>query len=331
MMKFFYLSPKEQTIARKPGNARFARRASVQESFYQLDRLFTPLNEVMSGKIVLITGANSGIGKETSVGLANMGATLVLVCREREKGESIKRFISDLGRSKPELIVADLTLQKEVKRAASEFLSSHDKLHVLINNAGRTYSSYAETEDGVERTMAVNYFAPFILTNLLLDALKSSAPSRIVNVASSAHYGGHVDPDKINGDGGVGPGGLGAYSRSKLALVLFTYELARRLRGTGVTANCLHPGVVRTNFWSHTGLFGPVTRLGSAFMISARKGAETPVYLASSPEVEGVTGKYFENKKTKESSTDSHSVELAARLWEQSEKMTGLSTVMAQA
>jgi NAD(P)-dependent dehydrogenase (short-subunit alcohol dehydrogenase family) len=284
----------------------------------------------MEGKVALITGGNSGIGKASAVALANMGADLVLLCRNQEKAEAARANITSSSGRSADIIIADLLLQKEVRRAASEFLSSRSRLDVLLNNAGSVFRSYLETEDGIERTMALNYFSPFLLTNLLLDALRSSAPSRIVNISSVGHYGATLDFENINGKRKMGIGGLGAYGRSKLALNLFTYELARRLRGSGVTANCLHPGAVRTNIWFQTGVFSPLTRVASLFMLSPEEGAKTSVYLASSPEVEGVTGKYFEKCKPKRSSPESYDEAVAARLWDLSERMTGLAPARAE-
>jgi len=279
----------------------------------------------MKGKVVLLTGGNSGLGKATALSLAKMGAAVTIVCRDQARGDGARREIAEgSGNPSVSLIVADLLLMEEVRRTASEFRGSNQGLEVLINNAGSNFTSYAETEDGLERTMALNYFAPFLLTNLLLDMLEGSAPSRIVNVSSSAHYGGRLDLEDINGGGQMGIGGLGAYGRSKLALVLFTYELARRLKGKGVSANCLHPGAVRTHIWAHAGVFSPLARLASLFMSSPEKGATTQVYLASSPDVEGVTGEYFEKSKPKRSSRASYDEELARRLWELSLKTTGI-------
>jgi len=278
----------------------------------------------MEGKVVLITGGNSGIGKAAAASLAKMGADLTLLCRNREKAEKARAEIASSSGRSVDLIIADMLLQREVRRAASEFLSTRSRLDVLLNNAGSDFPSYEETEDGIERTMALNYFSQFLLTNLLISTLRKSAPSRVVNVSSSGHYGASLDFENINGKGKMGPGGLGAYGRSKIALILFTYELARRLQGSSVTANCLHPGAVRTNIWSHAGLFSPLTRLAALFMLSPDEGAKTSVYLASSPEVEGVTGKYFEKCKPKRSSEQSYDEVAAARLWELSERMTDL-------
>jgi NAD(P)-dependent dehydrogenase (short-subunit alcohol dehydrogenase family) len=284
------------------------------------------LEQAMKGKVVLITGANSGIGKETAQGLAKMGASLVLVCRDREKGEAVKEEIARAtGNASIELFLADLLPQREVRRVAAEIKATHPRLDVLVNNAGASFTDYAETEDGIERTMAINYFTPFLLTNLLLETLKNSAPSRVVNVTSSEHYDAHLDLDNVNRDSRMGTVGSGAYARSKLAVVLFTYELARRLLRSGVTANCLHPGAVRTNIWRHAGALTPLFRFMSVFMLSAGKGAQTSIYLASSPEVEGASGKYFDKKLPKRSSETSYDEAIARRLWELSERMTGLA------
>lgn len=279
----------------------------------------------MSGKTVIVTGANSGIGRAASMGLAKLGADLVMVCRNREKGESARAEIARAsGNSSVELVACDLSIMSNIRRLASDFEGSHSRLNVLVNNAGSVFQGYAETPDSFERTMAINYFSPFLLTNLLLPLLKASAPSRVVNVASGSHFRGRIGLDNVNGKGSAGGFGLEAYGRSKLALVLFTYELSRRLAGTDVTANCLHPGAVRTNIWGHSGFVSPLVKLASLFMRSPEKGAETVVYLASSPEVDGVTGKYFFDLKPRRSSEASYDESLAAGLWNLSERMTGL-------
>jgi len=290
----------------------------------------SPLTPPMDGKVVLITGGNSGIGKATALSLAKIGADLVLLCRNREKAEAAAADIASASGKRVEIIIADMLVQEEVRRAASEFLSSHSRLDVLLNNAGSNFTSYEETVDGIERTMALNYFSPFLFTNLLLQTITMSAPARIVNVSSAGHYGAKLDLQNINGRGKMGPGGLGAYGRSKLSLILFTYELARRLEGKGVTVNSLHPGAVRTNIWSHAGLFSPLTIAASRFMLSPEEGARTSVYLASSPEVEGVTGKYFVKCRPKRSSEESYDEVVAAGLWDLSQSMTGLVAPTAQ-
>ena len=279
----------------------------------------------LNGKTVLVTGATSGIGKATAMGLAKLGASLVLVCRNKDKSlQAINEIIEKTGNNSIELILANLLLQQEVRKAASEFLSNHSRLDVLINNAGSNFSHYGETRDGIERTMALNYFSPFLLTNLLLSTLEKSDQSRIVNVASVGHFGGHLDLRNVTRDRRMGIQGFSAYQRSKLALVLFTYELARHLDGKSVTSNCLHPGTVRTNIWAHAGAASPLTRFASLFMKSAEQGARTTIYLASSPEVEGVTGKYFDDCKPKSSSRESYDESIASELWNQSLKVTGL-------
>ncbi len=263
--------------------------------------------ENLSGKEILLTGANSGIGKETALGLAKMNASIVIVCRNENAGRAtVKEIAKESGNNAIELISADLLLQEQVRRVVKEFRATHSRLDVLINNAGTNFPSYAETVDGVERTMAVNYFAPFLLTNLLLDTLEKSGPSRIVNVASVGHFGAKLDLNNLTNDRRMGTGGIGAYGRSKLALVLFTNELARRLEGKPVTANSLHPGAVRTNIWGHAGALTPIVRFFSLFMRSPKKGAQTSIYLASSPEVQGISGKYFEDCKEKKSSEESY-------------------------
>jgi len=280
----------------------------------------------MSGKVVMVTGANSGIGKATAKAMARMGACVVMVCRNREKGERTRDEVSKAtGNTAVELMVCDLSIMGNVRRLAEEFRSRHRALHVLVNNAGSVFQGYAETADSFERTMAVDYFSPFLLTNLLIPALKEGAPSRVVNVASVSHFGGKLDLNDINGKHSSGGFGMAAYGRAKLALVLFTYELSRKLAGTGTTSNCMHPGAVRTNIWGHSGFVSPLVRFVSLFMRSPEKGAETVVYLASSPEVEGVSGKYFFDMQPRHSSKASYDEALAQGLWRMSERMTGIS------
>ena len=272
---------------------------------------------MLEGKTCLVTGASSGMGKETALALAKMGATVVLVCRNRSKGEATTREISkNSGNESVELLLCDLSSLAEVRGLASEVRNRYGNLHVLVNNAG-VFRFSGKTPDGFEPTFEVNYLAPFLLTNLLLELIKSSAPSRIVNVSSVAHFSGHIDLDAIKRK--ETPSGWGAYATSKLALVMFTYELARRLQGTGVTANSLHPGGVATNIWRVP------PGLMRLFMRSAKEGAKTAVYLASSPEVGNVSGKYFENEFAKKSSAESYDEDMARRLWDTSSELVGLS------
>ena len=280
----------------------------------------------MDGKVCLITGATSGIGKATAVGLANMGASVVMVGRDRGRGEAALAEIKERSpNASVDLLLADLSSQEDIRRLAGEFKEAYPRLDVLINNAGVIRSKRVTTADGIEMTFAVNHLAYFLLTNLLLDALKASAPSRIVNVASGEQRNGSIDFDDLQGEKGYK--GAKAYSQSKLATVLFTYELARRLEGTGVSANCLHPGVVGTNLGSGvSGVFGFTVRALTPLMKSPEKGAETSVYLASSPEVEGLSGRYFVKKAEVRSSDLSYDERLARRLWEVSADLTDLPT-----
>ena len=278
----------------------------------------------MQGKTVLITGANQGIGKASAIALGQMGAKLVLVCRNAEKARAAIADIESAGAKGVELLVGDLGSQADVRRIAAEFKAKHEKLHVLLNNAGLLVTSRRTTVDGIEETFAVNHLGPFLLTNLLLDVLKSSAPSRIVNVASEAHRSAKMSWDDLQ-FAKRGYSQIGAYGQSKLCNILFTKELAHRLEGSNVTANSLHPGVIRSGF-GHTygGFVSVLIKVARPFLITTEKGARTQVYLSSSPVIEGVTGKYFD--KCKERSTNKAADEEGApkRLWDISEEMTGL-------
>jgi len=279
----------------------------------------------MKDKIVIITGANSGIGKAASLALANMGASVVMVARNKERGEAAKaEIIRESGNSAVDLLLADLSSLESVRQLANEFQKKYPKLHVLINNAGLFNQGRHVTTDGYENTFATNYLAAFLLTNLQLDLLKTSAPSRIINVSSVGHYNGHINFDDLNLERDYG--GWKAYGQSKLALVLFTHELAKKLQGTGVTVNAVHPGTVATNIWTRP--FGPagfITALPKLFMASPEKGAETIVYLASSPDAQSLSGEYLEKSKVKKSSEESYDEEIAQRLWDVSAKLTRLS------
>ncbi len=278
----------------------------------------------MTGKICLVTGANSGIGKITALELARMGATVVMVSRDRGRGETTKvEIAAATGSQKLDLMIADLAIQQSVRQLADQFKVKYQQLHVLVNNAGLSQTKRNLTQDGLERTFAVNHLAYFLLTNLLLDLLKASAPSRIINVSSQAQSSGHIAFDDLQGEKKYSE--FRSYSQSKLANVLFTYELARRLEGTGVTANCLHPGAVKTNFASESsGFFGIMLRLARPFEITPEKGAETSVYLAASPEVANVNGKYFIKKKPAQSSKESYDPVVSQKLWEKSARLTGI-------
>jgi NAD(P)-dependent dehydrogenase (short-subunit alcohol dehydrogenase family) len=281
------------------------------------------VNISMQGKICMVTGANSGIGKATALGLAQMGATVVMVCRDRTKGEAVQNEIkTKSGNDAVDLLQADLSSQQSIRQLVENFQHHYTQLHVLINNAGAAFTGRRETVDGLEMTFAVNYLAPFLLTNLLLDMLKASAPARIVNVSSASHKSGYIQMDDLQAEKHY----RRAYEQSKLALVLFTYELARRLQGTGVTANCLHPGFVATNIGQNgAGSVGrSIIKLISRLGTSPEEGAKTSIYLASSPEAEGVTGKYFVKSIPKRSAAISYDKSLQRQLWEQSAKLVNL-------
>ncbi|MEK6285555.1 MAG: SDR family oxidoreductase [Acidobacteriota bacterium] len=280
----------------------------------------------MSSKICVVTGANAGIGKETALGLAKLGATVVMVCRDRERGEAAQHEIKQKsGNDRVELMICDFSSQNSIRQFANDFKQRYDQLDVLVNNAGVVLHERSMTEDGLESTFAINHLGYFLLSNLLLDVLRKSAPSRIVNVASTAHKYGKLD---INAwPAGRDYSAFRAYANSKLANVLFTYELARRLQGTGLSANCLHPGGVGTNLFR--GLPGFVQALIKLVTIGPERGARTSIYLASSSEVEGVTGKYFARRRQQKSSEASHNQEAARRLWELSKELTGLQDISA--
>jgi NAD(P)-dependent dehydrogenase (short-subunit alcohol dehydrogenase family) len=275
----------------------------------------------MNDKICLVTGANSGIGKATARALASAGASVIMVCRDREKGEAARaEIVRETRNQSVELLLADFSDLRQIRRLAADIRSKTPRLHALVNNAGAFNNERRLTADGYEMTFAVNHLGYFLLTAELLDLLKSSAPARIVNVASNAHRPGQIHFEDLDLKNGYG--GWKAYAQSKLANILFTYELARRLEGTRVTANCMHPGVVNTNFLSGMkGLSGKIARPFSIFMRSAEKGADTVIWLASSPEVERITGKYFIDRKEQPSNRESYDRDVAARLWEVSEQM----------
>jgi NAD(P)-dependent dehydrogenase (short-subunit alcohol dehydrogenase family) len=280
----------------------------------------------MQRKVCMVTGANSGIGKATALGLAHMSATVVMVCRDRARGEAAQSEIkAKSGNNAVDLLLADLSSQQSIHQLVENFKQHYIQLHVLINNAGVFMLNRRATADGLETTFAVNYLAPFLLTNLMLDVLKAGAPARIVNISSGAHEAGYIKMDDLQAEKHYRS--MRAYGQSKLALVLFTYELARRLKGTGVTANCLHPGFVATNIGQ--GGLGPIGRTVAKFIlallgISPEEGAKTSIYLASSPDVEDVTGKYFVKGIPMETASISYDESLQRQLWEESAKLVNL-------
>ena len=274
----------------------------------------------MNGKICMVTGANAGIGKVTARELAKMGAHVVMVCRSAERGEAAKKEVEQTATGQVDLMIADLSSQASIRALAATYLEKYDRLDVLINNAGVLFMERSESVDGLEMTFALNHMGYFLLTDLLLDRIKASAPARIVNVSSMAHSRGAINFDDLQAEQKFG--GMDVYSSSKLANILFTTELARRLNGTGVTANSLHPGFVRSNFGDNNGrLMKIVMPIAKLFAINTDKGAETSIYLASSPEVEGVTGLYFVKKKAVTPSEAAQETAVAERLWQVSEAL----------
>lgn len=281
----------------------------------------------MQNKTVIVTGGNAGIGLETARALSQKGATVIIVARDAAKGQlAVDDIKKTTGNDKVSFMQCDLGSQKQIRQLVADFKAKHDRLDVLVNNAGAFFSEYAETEDGIERQFAINHLGTFLLTNLLLDTIRASAPARIVNVASRAHYRGGINFSDLNHKKYY-DGFLLAYSQSKLANVLFTNELARKLEGTGVITNSLHPGVVGTDIAlkESKGIYRLGWWIWKHFMITPEEGAATSIYLASSPEVAGVTGKYFDKSKAKKASAKALDKNNAARLWEISEKLTGLA------
>jgi len=279
----------------------------------------------MLGKTCLITGATSGIGEVTAREIARMGATVIIVGRSLQKCQSTVASIQqDTGNPAVSFIQTDLSAISQIHSLVKKFKEQHIRLDILVNNAGGFFMARTLTTDGYEMTFALNHLSYFMLTLLLLDLLKSSAPARIVNVASDSHMNEHLNFDDLQFNRMYNP--VHAYGRSKLANVLFTYELARRLTDSGVTANALHPGAVATNIWNRPMpwlkfLMEPLMR---RVAITPQEGAKTSIYLATSPEVEGVTGKYFVKCKPRQSNPASYDVTAAKRLWEISLKMVNL-------
>jgi retinol dehydrogenase 14 len=278
----------------------------------------------MAGKVVLITGGTGGIGKATAIGLARMGARVGITGRDRARAERAAADIRTAsGNTAVDAFAADLTSQAEVRRLAIAVLGAYSRLDVMLNNVGGFWAHRHPTADGLERTFAINHLAAFLLTNLLLDRLKSSAPARVVNVSSGAQSMGRIEFDDLQGARNYS--GQRAYSQSKLATIMFTNELARRLEGTGVTANSLHPGVVRTNFGAEdqAWFFALISGGVRPFLKTPAQGARTSVFLASSPDVEGVTGKFFANRKPKSPNKLANDTKMAARLWQVSADLVG--------
>jgi NAD(P)-dependent dehydrogenase (short-subunit alcohol dehydrogenase family) len=280
----------------------------------------------MQGKICLITGGTNGIGKSAALTLARMGATVVIVGRSAQKtSQVVEEIRTTTGNQNVDARLADLSSQQDVRRLASEFLSQYAQLHVLLNNVGGTFLTRQLSVDGIEMTWALNHLGYFLLTNLLLDTLRASAPARIINVSSNAHASGKIEFDNLQGERNFS--GLGPYGNSKLANILFTHELARRLDSTGVTVNALHPGLTSTSFGKNNpGLL--MTIMGVTIPLIARspeKGAATSIYLASAPEVSSITGKYFVDSKVKQPAPQASDRAIAKQLWEVSAELVHLT------
>lgn len=279
----------------------------------------------MNNKLCVITGANSGIGFETAKELAKQGAYIVMVCRNEDKAEAAKQEILQESLSSGiDIILCDFSIQDEIRKAADQIKASYEKIDVLINNHGFVAGSYNETVDGLEETFAVNHIGYFLFTNLLLDHIKAAGSSRIINVASDAHKAGKFDPENLQLKENYS--NWSAYGNSKLFNILFTIELADRLKGTGATANCLHPGVIRSNFGSSSTLLVRIFwKIAGPFMKSNKEGAQTTIYLATSDEVEEVNGAYFKNSKVTIPSDQALDKEAAEKLWEMSEVLCELN------
>jgi NAD(P)-dependent dehydrogenase (short-subunit alcohol dehydrogenase family) len=278
------------------------------------------MSNELRGKVVMVTGANAGMGKEISLALARMGAGLVMVSRDRKRGELARTDVQQqTGNTDVELLVADLSSQQSIRQLVEDFGARHDRLHVLVNNAGMSSPIRTETVDGLETVFATNHLGPFLLTNLLLPVLKASAPARIVTVSSGAQAMGKIDFDDLQSVRSYGE--IRVYNASKLANILFTYELARRIKGSGVTAVAVEPGFVKTN------LKVPFPFSIFSFMRGkAVDGAKPTILLASSPDVEGVTGAFFNNKGVAiRSSKVTYDQPVVHRLWEISAELTHLA------
>jgi len=281
----------------------------------------------MKDKVCIVTGSNSGIGKETALALANMEATVFMVVRNRERGEVARDgIIERTGNRSTDLMVCDLASMASIRQFTEAFKNKYGRLHVLINNAGAVFYDRQITVDGFERTIAVNYLAPFLLTDELLVLLQASAPSRVINLTSGLHTSGKIDFDDLQSEKQYD--GMSVYRNAKLMVVMFTYELTTRLEGTGVTVNVVQPGFAATNLGKNTESrrASLMFKLMRPFQVSAKKAAETSVYLASSPEVEGVTGKYFKRKQEAISSPISYDRQMQKRLWDLTAELLGLAS-----
>jgi len=270
----------------------------------------------MNGKVCLVTGATDGIGKVSARVLAELGAKVIIVGRNPEKSAIVLDELRSIsGNENIDLLMADLAVMQEVRDLAEQVISRYDRIDVLLNNAGGYFTKHEITSDGLEMTFALNHMSYFLLTNKLMELLKYSAPARIVNVSSNAHYGVDMEFENLNGEQEYKA--WKAYQKSKLANVLFTYELLKKVPGN-ITVNCLHPGFVATNFGHNNGgFFGPVLKIAQRISaIDPEEGAKTSIFLCSAPEVKGVSGKYFYKCQPKTSSRESRNMDTGKRLWQ---------------
>jgi NAD(P)-dependent dehydrogenase (short-subunit alcohol dehydrogenase family) len=286
----------------------------------------------LAGRTCLVTGATSGLGLETAIGLLRLGARVILVGRSAERGERARAEVAGRsGSPRVDLLLADLSAQAGVRRLAAQVLERIPRLHVLVNNAGCVNLRRTVTEDGLETTFAVNHLAYFLLANLLLPRLAESAPARIVNVASDAHRFGRLDLGDLQSERAYRAlpvlGAMRVYGMTKLANLLFTDELARRVKDRGITVNAVHPGFVRSRLGENNGAPArAVLRLLRPFALSPERGAETSIHVASAPELEGVTGRYFVRKREATPSGAARDRTLARQLWEESARLSGLGS-----
>jgi len=283
------------------------------------------IDKPLKGKVCMVTGGTAGIGKVTARELAKKGARVVITGRNEVKADAVTRWIiQESGNEEVHYYLADFSDLEQVRKLVSDFKDDNPRLDVLVNNAGGFYNRHQKTEYGVEMSFLVNHLAPFLLTNLLMDVIKNSETARIVNISSDAHKQGRIDFEDLAFDRNYL--GIKAYGRSKLANILFTYELAERLENSGVSVNALHPGHVATDIWKNDfGYLGPVLKwIVQKFALSPTEGAENSIYLSSAEEVEGVTGKYFVGRSPVKSSKISYDQELAKKLWVLSSKLVGL-------
>jgi NAD(P)-dependent dehydrogenase (short-subunit alcohol dehydrogenase family) len=278
----------------------------------------------MHGKVCIVTGATGGIGRVTARELAHRGAEVIIIGRNRERGAAAVAEAETASGGSGTFLAADLSSQNEIRRLAGEILNRHQRIDVLVNNVGGMFRRRRLSPDGIEMTFALNHLSCFLLTDLLLPALSRASAARIVNVASNAHRGVDIDFENLQGERGYR--GLIAYKRSKLANICFTFALARRLAGSTVTVNALHPGFVATDIGARSDWMATITwRLVSLFAIDVEKGAQTPVYLATSEDVEGVNGQYFSECRPVEPSAPARDRDVQRKLWEVSAEMTGIS------